>query len=23
MAYKITSKCISCDLCKTVCPENA
>ncbi|MEO0840864.1 MAG: 4Fe-4S binding protein [Cyanobacteria bacterium J06643_5] len=23
MAYKITSKCISCDLCKTVCPTNA
>ncbi|MBV6622446.1 MAG: 4Fe-4S binding protein [Rivularia sp. (in: Bacteria)] len=23
MAYKITSKCISCDLCKTVCPSNA
>ena len=23
MAYKITNKCISCDLCKTICPENA
>ncbi|NJL81454.1 MAG: 4Fe-4S binding protein [Richelia sp. RM2_1_2] len=23
MAYKITNNCISCDLCKTVCPTNA
>lgn len=23
MAYKITSNCISCDLCKNVCPTNA
>ncbi|BAZ06531.1 4Fe-4S binding protein [Calothrix sp. NIES-3974] len=23
MAYKITNKCISCDLCLNVCPTNA